>query len=207
VLIRGRQVLLGALFVAAMAACGQTPTSESPAQELGTATSASETAPPYDEGPPIDWDNMIAGAPVNGLSSIPKTAFTVHEPKDLGVPVGTFTGATDPTSGKLGAVQFVYDTFQYGRVVVIEHVSDLPDAKEYAAYMASMASLSGQPGTYGTAEIVTFADGSQGLYETSPDGSYASIYWYVESGTGNYEIMIFGPKITKADAVAIADGF
>jgi hypothetical protein len=43
--------------------------------------------------------------------------------------------------------------------------------------------------------------------ETSPDGSYASIYWYVQSPTGNYEIMVFGPKISKTDAVTIADEF
>lgn len=206
-MLRGLAIsLLVAVIAIGLTACGQAPADKNNAQPGQATSTETDSSPAYDAGPPPDWDNLIGGIPVEDSSTAEATLpFTVIEPKDMGVLLGTFVATSSDSPGASTAIQFVYDSNVYGRLVVVEHVSDMPDVKSYEQYMEAMAALNGTPDLHGTAEIVSLPDGGHALFETSPDGSYASIYWYVESLAGNFEVMVFGPQLGKEQGIAIAE--
>ena len=127
--------------------------------------------------------------------------FPILDPQGLGSPVGIF--ATPPSVARVDRViAFVYDTAAHGRVVVQEHLPDVP-ADEYDAFInESLVTNNGRPGVSGTASLVTVRSGKRALITTASDGSTSDISWL----EGTFEIVVRGPALTADACIAIADG-
>ncbi|HCP62433.1 MAG TPA: hypothetical protein DIU14_08200 [Actinobacteria bacterium] len=126
--------------------------------------------------------------------------FPILDPQGLGSPVGIF--ATPPSVARVDRViAFVYDTAAHGRVVVQEHLPDVP-ADEYDAFNESLVTNNGRPGVSGTASLVTVRSGKRALITTASDGSTSDISWL----EGTFEIVVRGPALTADACIAIAEG-
>jgi hypothetical protein len=212
-----------ALVLAALlmltAGCGQRGAEQDNPYAPGAATFVTTEADVGFDQPPIDWDNPLGGAKVAniGTSSVQladqqettvELPFQVQLPEKLGTPVAAYVADIDadlPLDFK--KLELIYDSPEYGRLIVIEHHPSLPNEKEYAAYEQEMASISGTPLAHGSADIVELDNGIEALYETSGDDTSTSINWYVSAGTGDYEVIVLAPKITLEQARAVANTF
>jgi hypothetical protein len=104
---------------------------------------------------------------------------------------------------KLRVVAFVYDTEQYGRVVVEEHYPDVP-ADQYSAYEKQVVESIDDPNVHGTAELVQLDGGETGLLTDTEAGGEATLVWLEDRG-GPFEAIVRGPTLTKQQAIDIAD--
>lgn len=199
--------VLLALSAVAFTGCGAAPT---PQTKGASEAPPAPTNPVEDGEPEFKWDDPMGGIPVTGAletvqSELP---FDIHVPSHLGSPRGIYLAKTEPYDPpEFKQIEFVYDSPEFGRVVVLEHHPALPSAEEYTRYMEWMASLNGTPELKGTAEIVKLPNGLNALFEQGPDGKTASINWYVSSPQGDHEIMILAPDLTLPEAIEIASGF
>jgi hypothetical protein len=120
-------------------------------------------------------------------------------PSNLGTPVGIFT----ETLTSLHGVTFIYDTPQYGRVVVQESQPDTSLADWKAANKFAV-SMNGQPNVYGTAEIASVRSGLEAQITTDASGKPSIIDWRDDGGA--LLVIIKGPTLSRDDCIGIANG-
>jgi hypothetical protein len=125
-------------------------------------------------------------------------SFSLVDPAGLGDATGIYV---TPGPDEAAAVAFKFDSQDYGRVIVIESLPDIPDpATRIAAYQDRVGN-NGQPGYWTTSTIVTLATGDPAIVGTSP--SYpATVEWV----TKEVQFAVIGPTLTGDQAVVIANG-
>ena len=99
-------------------------------------------------------------------------------------------------------MEFVYDTDCYGRVVIEEHLPDMP-AEGWKADADRLVAMNDDPMTHGTATLLAVRDGNDALTTTSEDGSVSDLRWLQD---GKFEVLVRGPTLSLEQCVAIADG-
>jgi hypothetical protein len=157
---------------------------------------------------PINWDNPIDGIQVAYLASAAAgLPFSVKQPTSIGQPIKILVAQVpEEAPPDFLVLAMMYETAEFGNVWVLEHHPSLPP-DEYLKYQQNMASLSGTPVMHGTAELVKTRSGANALVQTSPDGSWSSITWYVQDEAGDIEVRIMGQNLTAGQAVTIANEF
>jgi hypothetical protein len=189
-----RMVIIG--FLTILTAC---------APRGGTATGGAEAVPTglppsTTDSPAVDWSNPIDGVPVASVSEAEASLpFQVHVPQGLGEPVKILVSefSVDPETN---VVALVFDTTRYGRVVVTEHLPEVP-AEEYDAAHQALLELNGGPDTHGTFEIIEIRGGANALVTSSQDGSESTIFW-LEDGI---EFIVKGPDIGRANVLQVVE--
>lgn len=152
-----------------------------------------------------NWDNPIGGDEVT-LEELPQVAeelpFGVLTPLRLGVPDKILVSPAD-TEPEFRMLALLYDTEDYGRVVVIEHLPPVPVTEYESAHEAWVAQAN-DPAleSIGSSEIVTIRGIRQALLTTSEDG-VSDIYWL----EGAIEIIIRGPTLDRVEVLEIANIF
>jgi hypothetical protein len=197
---RAIAALMGATLILATG-CGRiTGSGGTPPADLPTASSPPSTPNLPDHGLQQNWDNPIFGVPVaSAAAAQAQVPFTVYEPKGLGTPpTGVFATAAD-VAPEGRAVAFVFDTQEFGRVDVVEHVPDVP-LDQYDAEHENLVATNGDPLLHGHFDLVTIRAGQKALVTTSEDGTRSAIFWL----EGDAEIIVEGPALNFNQVVAIA---
>ncbi|MBI3647211.1 MAG: hypothetical protein HY240_00375 [Actinobacteria bacterium] len=94
----------------------------------------------------------------------------------------------------------LYDTSDFGRLVVQEYPAQQSLSDWLEAAKATVGDT-GQPGYYGSAELVTLADGAQGLLTTTPNGKLSVMEWLED----DVDMTVMGPQLDKAGATRYAN--
>jgi hypothetical protein len=188
--MRRLAVLLSVGLLGITAACGS-DRGDSPA----------EIEPKVGTGAEVDWDNPLQGVAVPSVAAArEQVPFDVLEPKGLGRPINVFVSPPGTSPGAR-VVAFVYDTAEYGRVVVKEHISDVPPEK-WRESLQLVVARNDDPGVSGRGDIVVIRGGQSALVTTSEDEVRSSIFFLVEE----VEISVRGPTVAFDDVVSIAEG-
>lgn len=193
-LVTRRFVWLGLVMVLA-AACATSA-------QMRTAAAPVETpsAPPPVDVPEINWNNPIDGEPVPSLPAAQALVpFGIYEPKNVPSPTTLLVGPIGARQPDL-VVAFLYDIEPYGRVVVKEHVPDVP-VDEYVSSNREMLNLNGQSNVHGSFEVATIRGDREALITTSEDRTTSSIFWL----EGAIEIVIRGPSLDRDAVIKLAE--
>jgi hypothetical protein len=151
--------------------------------------------------PQIDWDNPISGNEVPSLDVAERAVpFEVRAPKGLGQPTKHLMSPSSFHAG-LRVVASLFDSPEYGRVIVIQHLPDLP-VEEYHAANRSLVEMNGQPNVSGSAEILSIRGGLEALVTTSEDKTKSTVFW-LENGV---EYVVEGPHLDRSEVLRIAEG-
>lgn len=156
-------------------------------------------------GHETNWDNPIGGVVVT-LEELPQVAeelpFAILTPIRLGVPDKILVSPPE-TEPEFRTLALLYDTEDYGRVVVIEHLPPVPVTEYDSAHEAWVAQANDpELVSIGSSEIVTIRGTRKALLTTSQDG-VSDIYWL----EGAIEIIIRGPTLDRGEVLEIADIF
>lgn len=152
------------------------------------------------DSPPTDWENPIDGVVVSSVAEAVKLVpFTVYPPRKLGNPTKILVSAPG-VQPEMRVVAFLFDTPDYGRVVVTEHIPDVPP-EQYDEANQSLVALNGEPNVHGSAEIVSIRGGKNALVTTSEDGSESTIFWL----EGGVEFVVKGPSIDRENILQVVD--
>ena len=178
-------------LAAFVAACGDNPPRPSSA------------GGPSPRGVTIDWENPIPLAqPVSSMDEArPYLAFSPREPQGLGRPVRILM--TKPLAGQESGrvLAFLFDTAEYGRVIVIQELSQLT-LQQYDDENQKLAAGNDRPGRVGSAEVTPIRGGLQALVTTSSDGAHSDIRWR----EGPVQLLIEGPNLDRSACITIANG-
>ena len=124
-------------------------------------------------------------------------AFSLYRPRGLGTPE---TVLVSPKDGAAVVVALLYQTADYGLVVVTENVPDVP-LDQYEQSHRALLDYNDDPMTHGKFEIVTIRQDQEALVTTSEDEAHSTIFW-LEEGV---EIVVNGPGLRRDDVIAIAE--
>jgi hypothetical protein len=153
----------------------------------------------FDEVVP-NWDNPVEGPPVESAADATNdVTFDVREPTGLGQAIGIFV-SPEEVPKEAAAVAFVYDTSDFGRVDVVEHLPE-SSPEEYQKFHEYLVSINGDPLVHGRFDLVTIRSGVEALVTTSEDGSRSVVFW-LEDGI---EFIVEGPTLTFDQAVKVAE--
>lgn len=156
----------------------------SPVGESGDST------PPPGDVPPPNWQNPIGGVEVASISKAAQAVdFQPYVPKGLGPPARVLV---DSGIG----VALVYDTQEFGGVVILQQPQPLPTA-EYEEWMQTVVDNV----KLGSAEIVSTRGTEALVIVPETPGHGASISWLSEGR----EIIIRGPKLQRSDVLQLAE--
>jgi class 3 adenylate cyclase len=189
------------------AGCGNVATNESsasPTGGTGYVKSGLQDDPVdpnagFDEVTP-DWDNPIGGSPVaNAADAAPAVSFELQTPTGLGETSAVYVSSEEISKDAAG-VAFVYDTVEFGRVIVIEHPPE-SSPSEYQEFHEYLVSINGDPLVHGRFDLVKIRDGVEALVTTSEDGRRSVAFW-LENGV---EFIIEGPTLTFDQVISIAE--
>jgi hypothetical protein len=192
----GIALLLGCLL---LSSCGQ------PSVKAGGGDLASAPTP---SGPAFDMVEPDFSAPVPNSetasdldSAVALLPYEPLVPKGLGQPSRILVSRADTFAPADRAIGFVYDTPDFGRVDVVEHLQSI-SPQEYDAENKALLAENGKPTTHGSVQIINVRDGQQALITTSEDGKLSEIFWLERS---NLEISILGPSLTSDDCQKLAN--
>jgi len=147
-----------------------------------------------------NWENPIEGEVADSVQAADSAVpFKVYEPKNLGTPSKILV-SKEEVPEKDRQVDFLFDTQQYGLVSVGEGPA-LPPASEWEEFIKS--AVADSETSHGSAEIVTLDNGARALVTTTEDKERSDICWLDSSGT--IEFCVLGPRLTRDDAVKIAN--
>jgi hypothetical protein len=177
----------------------------SPAASLKQAhplPSAATTGPYFDggRGPP-NWDNPISGEIVASLQQAEsQLPFEPRLPRGLGTPVKILVSPdSEEPANEARGIAFLFDTADYGRVVVVEGRDDVPLA-EFEAMIRTLVAEKGKPNGQGYVESVVIKGGTQAGLFTGAHGELT-----LEWREGNVRFTLSGPTVSKDDIVSLAD--
>jgi hypothetical protein len=171
----------------------------SPSCAARDTTSSDETRPrasesgdaPLGDIPPVDWNNPIEGSEVASVAQATRHLdFPPYVPRGLGAPQKILINANP-------SVAFMYETSEYGLVVISEAKQQLSSA-EFKEFMETVV----RDVQLGTAEIVTVRGGIEALLivpETQGQG--ASLRWQEHER----DLDIRGPNLTREDVLQVAE--
>jgi hypothetical protein len=151
----------------------------------------------------ILWSNPIGGVRVRSLNEAqPKLLFRIKRPRNVGTLRGIFvTSVTGPPQDNK-VIAFVYDNPTCGRVVVQEHLPDLP-VPQWREYNQQL--LTDTRDSQGTAVEVPMANGEVGLMTISPQGTSSEVWWLQTDANGvQFEMSVRGPKLGPNATAEIA---
>jgi hypothetical protein len=159
---------------------------------------------PHQERSTINWDNPIAGVRVDALESVAALfPFDILMPEGLGSPFKILMTPPENASPESRVLAFLYNSRAYGRVVILEHIPDVPVA-EYEESNQKLVQISHtQSNVRGSAEIVPVRGGLPALVTTSEDGKHSTIWWLE---AGSFEIVVEGPDLNFNQVIEIANG-
>jgi hypothetical protein len=183
-----------ALSMLPLSACG----TQSQDDPFGSGENINAGAPGYD----IDWHNPIGGVEVETLHEAQAALpFEIHEPKALGAPKEILSTPVDESAPEDRVLALVYETKEYGLVLVEEHLPDVP-VEEYQAGLEQLVEQSEGPNTQGSASLVTIRDGVEALLTVSEDESRAEIWWLHDD---SFEMIVRGPELDPTTCIALAN--
>ena len=163
----------------------------------------SEASPPAGGGGrgPWNWENPISGELVESLAAAQsRLAFESRTPQGLGTAVKILVSPPDESlSSKSRGVAFLFDTSEYGRVVVVEGRDDV-SVREFEAATKEMVAQNGDPNVHGRVDIVVIKGQIQARLSTGAQGEL-TLRWR----EGNLVFILSGPELTRPDLVAIAE--
>ena len=143
-----------------------------------------------------DWSNPIAGIRVATTDEAQDyLPFELVIPVGLGEPQKVFVSDPLFVTREQTVVAFLYQTQNYGLVVIKEHFPDVP-VESYDKENEELLKYNGLPVTHGSFSLVSVRGGEQALLTTSEDATEATLFW-LENGL---EFIIEGPNL-DADAV------
>jgi hypothetical protein len=154
------------------------------------------------EGSQTDWNNPIEGVGVASFGEAQAAvSFEIYQPNNLGSPVAILM--TNPSTSDIGdrVVAAIYDTTNYGRVVVKEHLPDEPAAQYDSSNDRVVEAVNGPQG-HGSAQIVTVRGDRRALLTISPDQTDCTIWWLEPNGV---ELIVRGPDLTPTNCVVVAN--
>lgn len=196
-----RRVLLSAgVFMLGVLACGPQVGSSQPAATPSSPLPVSSTG---------DWefermfnDPLPPGEEKSSVEDAQREApFAILTPS-LGDPLHVWISKV-AYQGKGGAaVALTYDSASFGRIVIMETLDpvDLTTSEKWESDAAEAVAANGKPGHYGSSERVAVR-GGQGLLGVHPSGRIGLAVF-----EGGILVQIFGPDLSKDQAVAIAEG-
>jgi hypothetical protein len=140
-----------------------------------------------------DWDTWFphAESVENTDRANAVLPFASDEPNDLNAAPRIFLSPVHD------AVAFIYDTQAYGRVVVVESLPDIPDAKEREISYQNQVDQAKS----GTVEVFTIRDDLPALVSSAADKSRSA----VEFVRGDIQFTILGPNLSTKEALEIAE--
>jgi hypothetical protein len=188
-------VALLALVSLAAAGCGRLA-----AARAGTASSPSGEAPPVDLQA-TDWDHPFQGKGVQVGSfdeASNDVSFQLRLPNRLGDATAIYVTPAPPDSA---AVAFLFDSQDFGRVIVTESAPDIPDADQRTKAYEDRVANNGQPDVWTTSEIVTIKDNITAVVGTSQYYS-ATIEWVDDT---DVQFDVIGPQLTGDQAIQLGD--
>ncbi len=155
------------------------------------------------QGSEVDWDHPL-GIEAERLASAAEAQkrlpFEIVVPSGLGEPVAIDITPPAVTPPDARVVAFIYDTVDYGRVVVKEGFPDVPPA-DYEETLSLVVEHSQEPDVEGTAEKLEIRGGKPAVVTTVEDGSRSSMAWL----EGEIEITVRGPDIDREQVLAIGE--
>jgi hypothetical protein len=119
--------------------------------------------------------------------------FAPREPQGLGQPIRLQT--TDVS------IAFVYDTTEFGRVIVFMALSGISEA-DWLRGNREHVLTNGAPGTRGIVEEVTIRGGIPAFIGTGADGTPR---WTISWREGPVEIRVNGPTLSREQVLALAE--
>jgi hypothetical protein len=151
---------------------------------------------------PVAWDNPIGGDPVSSAEEAASLlAFEPITPRNLGTPSKLLVNSAIPNQSAR-AIAFVYDTPEWGTVVVIQERIAL-SAADYDTDLANrVAEFATDPSAQGTARLVSLRDGAQGVLSLNADGTLLWVLW----SEGEREVILRGEHLPPDAALALANG-
>ncbi|CAN5309551.1 hypothetical protein BH20ACT24_BH20ACT24_08510 [soil metagenome] len=150
----------------------------------------------------IDWHNPIGGVEVGTLHQAQADLpFDIYEPKGLGAPTEILISPVDEITPESRVLALVYETKEYGLVVVEEHVPDVP-VEQYQEGLQRLVEQSKLPNAQGSASLVKIRVGIEALMTVSEDESSAQIWWLQD---GTFEMIIRGPNLDAPSCIAVAN--
>jgi hypothetical protein len=103
------------------------------------------------------------------------------------------------------AVAFIYDSDEFGRVVIVESPVDYTDPMQQEEGYEIAVAQNGRPNIHGTAERVTVMGEVLGLLTTAEDGSRSGLEIVLWGREGDVQLYITGPALTRQQALVIAN--
>jgi hypothetical protein len=95
----------------------------------------------------------------------------------------------------------MYESDDYGLVVLKEHVPDVPIA-DYDDSNEQVVEMSTAPSAQGSARIVPVRGGLPALLTVSPDGTDCTIWWLEDEA---FEMVVQGPDLVPDQCVEVAN--
>lgn len=195
------QLALVALTAFVLSACG-VPTDE----VGGVGNQNGDPLPSASPSPQVDkveqdWSNPIAGIEVGSREEAQKyVPFDLVVPRGLGTPEKILV--TDPELTSLGdaVVAFLFETPEFGLVIVKEHLPDVP-AVAYDSVNEDLLKYNELPTTHGTFSLVRVRNERQALLTTSEDEAEATIFWL----EGGVEYIIQGPSLDAEAVMSLSE--
>lgn len=176
---------------------------DTPSPPTSTATTKPMSAgedPPHKQGLPVDWDNPIKGQEVSSFEQTKSLLpFAPYDPKNLGQAIGLFV--SNGAQMKSRVLGLVYDTPEYGRVVVIEELLHVPMSDYQAGMKQIVDSSAAQSELAGQSELVAIRGGLTALVTATEDGRVADIRWT----DGTIVFLVRGPSLVRDMAVQVAE--
>jgi hypothetical protein len=199
-----RQLTSGIAIVWVIVATGCGQASHTPE---GTGHTATTSAPTGSTEDPqlhdlyLNWDDPNGGVLVDSFPAAQKSvSFTVLVPQGIGNPTSIYANNPDSSTDIVTAV---YDSPDYGRVIVEQETSHLTE-EQWSADSNQVISLNGTPGEFGTAYWVDIGGGVSAFGTTTQDRTQSTLAWLRDGGT--VELDILGPSLSADQAKAIATG-
>lgn len=149
-----------------------------------------------------NWENPIDGQEVPSIDQAQQLVdFEILVPDAFGPPVKILVTPPDSSSRGDRVVALLYESDDYGLVVLKEHLPDVPIA-EYDASNARVVEMTKDPSAQGIARIVPVRGGLPALLTISPDGSDCTIWWLEDEA---FEIVVRGPDLVPEKCVEVAN--
>ena len=151
---------------------------------------------------PIDWDKPFAGDVelLDIAAAQDQMPFPILVPRLGQLRHVTVTTKYDRDTRYDRAVALVYDTAEYGRIVVREYLSETSQEKFDQDADTSVA-RNDDPTTFGRADIATIRGGKRALVGRSPDCERSTVVW-LENGISMH---VKGPSLSFNDAIEVAN--